>query len=294
MLIALLVVGSGIAAPARAQDQFPGMVVSTDWLGRHLNAPQLRVFQVGMSDDSTYGRQHIPGAQFLLLDSIAEAREGKDLELRSPAALRGVLQRLGVSDSSWVVIYGAPVWLAARSFFTLDYVGLPHVAVLNGGLSEWTDEGRRVTADVPHYSPGSVTVGPRAAVVDADWVKAHLSDPHLVLFDTRSDSEYQGIYRHRGLDIKGHIPGARLVHWQALVRDTTGGDLFLQDSTMLAGYYRQRASAVDSVVTYCHVGARASISYLVARYLGYAVKLYDGSYEDWAAHGYEVRASTRP
>ena len=294
MLIALLVLGSGIAAPAPAQDQFPGMAVSTNWLAGHLRDPRLRVFQVGMSDDSSYGRRHIPGAQFLLADSIAESRDGKDLELRSPEALRGVLQRLGVSDSSWVVVYGAPVWLAARSFFTLDYVGLPHVAVLNGGLSKWAAEGRPVTAEVPHYAPGMLTVNPRAAVVDADWVKSHLSDTHLVLLDTRSDSEYQGIYRHRGLDIKGHIPGARLVHWQALVRDTTGGDLSLRDSTLLAAYYRQRTGAMDSVVTYCHIGARASISYLVARYLGYSVKLYDGSYEDWAARGFEVRASTRP
>ena len=43
-----------------------------------------------------------------------------------------------------------------------------------------------------------------------------------------------------------------------------------------------QAQAKDTVVTYCFVGYRASMTYLVARYLGYEAKLYDGSYEDWS------------
>ena len=38
----------------------------------------------------------------------------------------------------------------------------------------------------------------------------------------------------------------------------------------------------DLVVTYCAVGMRASISYFVARLLGYEARMYDGSYDDWS------------
>ena len=38
----------------------------------------------------------------------------------------------------------------------------------------------------------------------------------------------------------------------------------------------------DRVATYCHIGQQASLLYFVARYLGYDVHLYDGSFQDWS------------
>ena len=35
------------------------------------------------------------------------------------------------------------------------------------------------------------------------------------------------------------------------------------------------------LVSYCMVGMRASVTYLVARHLGYDARLYDGSIVDW-------------
>jgi thiosulfate/3-mercaptopyruvate sulfurtransferase len=41
----------------------------------------------------------------------------------------------------------------------------------------------------------------------------------------------------------------------------------------------------NTVVVYCLTGLHASWDYYVARYLGYDVKLYDGSYSDWSRRG---------
>jgi thiosulfate/3-mercaptopyruvate sulfurtransferase len=48
------------------------------------------------------------------------------------------------------------------------------------------------------------------------------------------------------------------------------------------------------VVTYCYVGYRASMTYLVARALGYEAKLYDGSYQDWARRSLPLTTGDRP
>ena len=40
----------------------------------------------------------------------------------------------------------------------------------------------------------------------------------------------------------------------------------------------------DTVVAYCHIGQQATGTLFAARLLGYNVKLYDGSFEDWSAH----------
>ncbi len=44
----------------------------------------------------------------------------------------------------------------------------------------------------------------------------------------------------------------------------------------------------DTVVSYCRTGGQASFLYVVARQLGYDVKLYDGSFIDWSRTDYPV------
>jgi thiosulfate/3-mercaptopyruvate sulfurtransferase len=53
--------------------------------------------------------------------------------------------------------------------------------------------------------------------------------------------------------------------------------------TVLRGMFdKAGVSANDELVVYCQTGARASVAWFVAKYLGYRPKLYDGSMEDWS------------
>jgi thiosulfate/3-mercaptopyruvate sulfurtransferase len=36
------------------------------------------------------------------------------------------------------------------------------------------------------------------------------------------------------------------------------------------------------VIAYCHVGQTASVVYVAAQLLGHDVRIYDGSFQDWA------------
>jgi len=36
------------------------------------------------------------------------------------------------------------------------------------------------------------------------------------------------------------------------------------------------------MVSYCHIGQRATVLYFAAKMLGYDAKMYDGSWEDWS------------
>ena len=39
----------------------------------------------------------------------------------------------------------------------------------------------------------------------------------------------------------------------------------------------------DTVVSYCHIGQQGTFVFFAARLLGYEVRLYDGSFQDWSA-----------
>src|SRR5881396_2972195 len=67
------------------------MIVSTEWLAKHLNDDSLVLLQVGEKNE--YAAAHIPGAQFISLEDVSTPRgEGLALELPSVAQLKSTFE----------------------------------------------------------------------------------------------------------------------------------------------------------------------------------------------------------
>ena len=267
------------------------LVVSTAWLASHLNDPSVVVLQV--EHDQSYRDGHIPGARPLPYMDIVTSRDGLGSELPSTEQIRDVFEKAGVSDNSIVVVYASEGPMASRALFTLDYIGHKRFAMLDGGLQQWRAEGRPVSRATPAFAQGHLTVQPHPErVATADWITAHLGKRGVSLIDTRTDGEYLGSGERHGMPSAGHIPGAHQLQWEELFR---GGDSpLLKDRAELQRLYAARVNPGDTVATYCWVGYRASMTYFIARYLGYPVKLYDGSYQDWQQRKLPVRAGASP
>ncbi|HEX5872590.1 MAG TPA: rhodanese-like domain-containing protein, partial [Longimicrobium sp.] len=192
------------------------LLVSTEGLARRLNDSRVVVIHVGR-DRTSYDAGHIPGARFLALSSIVAEQNGVPNELPPVAQLESTFEALGVSDNSQVVLYGdLNGLLAARAFFTLDYLGKTDAALLDGGIEQWRKEDRPVSTEAPSNGGGSLTVRPRNdIVVDADWVRSRLgNDSTLVLVDARPPAEYTGETAGDGITRPGHIPGAYNIFWR--------------------------------------------------------------------------------
>ncbi len=234
-------------------------------------------------DRAAYDSAHIPGARFLPLGAIVTERDGLPNELPDVALLDSVFESLGVSDEATVVLYGEPL-AAARAFLTLDYLGLGDRAwVLDGGLAAWGAAGRPVATAGPEAVPRArLTPRPRAdLLVDAAWVAARLDAPGVALVDARPAAEYQGREAGGGVDRPGHIPGAGSLFWRQTLVSEADPRLLPEGRLreLLAG---AGVGPGDTVVAYCRTGVQASHLYLVARHLGFEVRMYDGSYVDWS------------
>src|SRR5262247_4576020 len=81
------------------------MLVSTDWLAKHIKDPNVFVIHVA-SERKHFDDGHIPGARFLSSKEILTTRNGVANELPDVADLQKVLERLGVGDTGRNVIYG--------------------------------------------------------------------------------------------------------------------------------------------------------------------------------------------
>jgi thiosulfate/3-mercaptopyruvate sulfurtransferase len=269
--------------PTRVDDASgAALLQSTEWLARHLDAPGLVILHVDQ-DRRAYDEGHIPGARFLSLGRIAVDRD-IPAELPSIEQLDAAFEEVGVSDNSRVVLYGGMGGLApARAFFSLDVLGrADRVALLDGGLEAWKDQGRGVASEPSVTSPGTLTPRPaKERVVDAAWVRDHLGDPSVVLIDARRPAEFRGEEGRPEDRRRGHIPGAKNLYWEDFFANRETRRLHDRE-TLRAMFERAGARGDRTIVTYCTTGMRASFAYFVARYLGYETRMYDGSFADWS------------
>lgn len=287
-LLVMLTAGL-VVQPSQTGD----LVVTPAWLAERLNDAESNIVVLHVAHDD-YGDGHIPGARELDYGDIVTRRGGLTAELPTADELRAVFERLGVSDSSVVVVYAHEAPMATRVLFSLAAIGHERFALLDGGLRRWRSEGHEVSRETPAFAAGRLstrTLANESLVVDAAWISGRIGDPTLALVDTRTDGEYNGTGNRSGMPSTGHLAGARQLEWQALFTD---GMTRLKPRAELETMFAARADQGDTVVTYCWVGYRASATWFIARYLGYDARMYDGSYQDWRERDLPTTAGVRP
>lgn len=270
------------AVPSPASSAREPMLVTVDWLGDHLSDPSLVLLQIG--DRKDYDAGHIPGAQFLEYQSISTPHgEGLMLELPPVEQLVPVFERLGVSNRSHIILYFGTNWVTptTRVYWTLDYLGLgDHTSILNGGLVAWQATHHPVSTEVKAPLKGSITPTIRKEIVaDAPWVSSHLHQAAITIIDARSHEFYNGS-QSDGNPRSGHIPGAtNLTYLDVVDQDN---NKFKSPDALKDLFRAAGLKPGNTMVSYCHIGQRATVLYFTAKMLGYDAKMYDGSWEEWS------------
>ncbi len=291
----ILILISGLLAvtlPAQTKAK-PGvraqMIVTTDWLAKNLTNPNVIVIQVGREQKDYFGG-HIPNARFLPLNALVITRENKANELPPLDKLKLLFANLGVNNDSRVVLYGDNYnLLAARAYFTLDYLGFgDNAALLDGGLDKWKAEKRALSNEVfeiktgnfmPRVNPKVVAV--RDVVRDVSWTVANHDAPNYSLIDARPNDEYTGAKADATLAKTGHIPGAVSIYWMEKNLVSKENPVLKSVKDLRQIYEAGGATHSKKVVSYCRTGVQASHTYFVAKYLGYDTAMYDGSFSEW-------------
>ncbi len=288
-LVPVLVPAALSIATFAAAQPAPPLLVSPAWVAERLTAPDVVILHVG--SEVGYRAGHLPGARLALASQFSETASdarGNPLALQMPGAeaLRAGLAALGISDGSTVVVYAqAPqsMNMATRLMVTLQYAGLENRSVLlQGGLPAWTAAGQATTTTPGPTTSG--TLGPltlQPVVVDGDWIEARLSTPGIRIVDARTPDFYSGARTGGGAENPhktGHITGAVNIPFSS----TWDADGFKSLDELRRVFSEAGVRTGEIVVTYCHIGQQATATLFAARLLGYDVRLYDGSFEDWS------------
>ena len=266
-----------IAFASRAQNN---IIVSPQWLNDNLKDPNLVILYTGFVVKADYDKEHIEGSRFLWPEWLAFNTPEANMVSADTKTATKVLQDLGINKNSKVVIChrGADVTIASRMFLSLENFGL-HVNVyfLNGGIEAWKRAGYPVTNQPSVFKKGNFVATDNGLLVNKDYVKNALQANSSEIVDARVKRFYDGDPTGNPRD--GHITGAKNIPYPDMVDSTNS----IKSAEVLQKNFSSVIPAKEKeVVVYCFIGQTASVDYLVGRALGYKMKLYDGSLQEWS------------
>ena len=266
-------------------------VISPEALKARLGNPGLVVVDIRSGETREQGRAtfaaaHIPGA---VHGDYAHAAwrlpRGKiSVYLPEPAQFEALAGELGVNNDDDVVIVhegtdSSSFGAAARAYWTFKAMGHASIAILDGGHRGWVQAGypvatgeTRATSTIYEAKP---VAGLRARLEDVLAAGAS----QVTLVDSRPESYYSGLEKHRAIEAFGHVPGAvNVPHHTAF-----GPDFRLKDKASLAKAFA--AAGDGAAIAYCNTGHWAATDWFVlSEVLGRKdVKLYDGSMLEYAS-----------
>ncbi len=249
---------------------------------------------------------HIPGA--LMID-YAQMRTEKMIDGRKIAGMlpdsqqfEALMRAAGVPAGRPIVIVTqatAPeeVDTAARAYWSIKYYGADELAILDGGMARWLEEGRAVESGGPAVrkaTPGDWKAGaPRAKLLADSEQVAKAAGNGVQLIDARPAAFFFGLQKRPAVAEAGHIANAIDFPAELHARPVGKSERFLS----LAQYrFIFRAIGVHPdkpLIVYCNTGHMASGAWFIASELfgNHDAALYDGSMLMWAAEGRPVVAA---
>ena len=267
----------------------PDALVSTEWLARHLDAPDVRLVDgswympaEGRDPAAEFREGHIPGAVFFDIDDIADSGSPLPHMLPSAEKFAARTRKLGLGDGNRIVVYdGSGCISAARVWWMFRVFGHEDVAVLDGGLPKWRAEGRPLDShpELPRERHLSARLN-TLLVRDLDQMRANIASGAEQVLDARGRGRFDASEPEPRQGLRGgHIPGSlNLPHGELLNGDKT----FKSAAELQALFGAAGLDLARPVVTTCGSGVSACVLTLGLHLLGHRqVAIYDGSWTEW-------------
>jgi thiosulfate/3-mercaptopyruvate sulfurtransferase len=277
-------------------------LVTPAWLNSNLHDAKVVVLDVRSAIDGSkpeaFAEGHIPGSVHSDYDKGGWRVSRNDVPFMVPTTpeLEKLIGELGIDEDSHVVVVPAGVNVldfgaAARTYWTLKYVGVADVSILDGGLAAWKKDGYSLDTGAHAPSPAIFTAKlDKSILAEATDVEKIEASGGATLIDARPVSFFAGKEKAPNASAYGHIPGALSLDSAEFYDSATNR---LKPKTELAAISSHVPAG--SVVSYCNTGHWAATDWFVMHeLLGRTnAKLYAGSMVEWTSNANRPIESAR-
>ena len=289
--------------------QVPSPLVETQWLAEnkdhvtilevradiksYTGSPVFKKDPKSGKDKLTKVGGHIPNSTLVNYKQVRQDRmvDGQMVKLLIPEkpVFEKLMQASGLNKDSAVIIVSQgennhDMTMATRLYWELKYFGQDNMAILNGGVAQWITDGHKVSSEPSKAATGNwvATAERKELLATSEDVANALKDGKTQLVDTRTTSQYMGMWKKPTVATAGHIPGAKVFPNELLTSPAAPNKFFPADKMKTLTAELGLTSA-GNTITYCNTGHLASGSWFVMHELmgNKNVKVYDGSMHEW-------------
>ena len=299
----------GLAAASALAQALPGPVVNTAWLAANLDKVQVldlrgsaKSFTTDPEFDEVKGKKvvdevggHIAGSRLMEFKTIRVEREinGNKVKYMVPerAVFEKMVQDAGIDGDKPIVI--VPVGLSLsdvndgmRLYWQFKLYGEDKVAMLDGGMAAWLQEGRPYVKDALVAKAGNwKSAADRTAQLFADStdVAAIVEKKSAQLIDGRELPQFHGLMKRDYVYAYGHIDTAKPLSPDTTYKKDGSAIKLLSANTYRGVLQAQGIDPAAPSVVYCNSGAQSSLPwFILSEVLGNkSAKQFDGSLHQW-------------
>jgi thiosulfate/3-mercaptopyruvate sulfurtransferase len=230
-------------------------------------------------------RMCIPGAKnFDLKTNFKDHTSSLPNTIPSPDQFERNCRALGINKDSEIVIYdNKGTQNSPRAWWLFKVMGHENVAVLNGGLPDWIEEGLKTETIVfKDVEAGSFESNFNASYFrDLKFMKENADNSRALVVDARSAGRFAGTEEEprEGLQ-SGQIPNSVNLPKNEVLENEK-----IKSKEALKEVFKSFEKEERELVFSCGSGSSACILMLAAEEVLEGPKsIYDGSWTEWAIH----------
>lgn len=233
-----------------------------------------------------YAANHIPGA---LSAPYGQWRGPADNPGLVPPVdkLAEVVRGLGVDQNTHAVVVSSGAnatdfGSSARVYWTLKYLGLSDLSILNGGVKAWADAGLPQDQTVPSVAASSYTpVLNRSLIASREDVRSKIDNPGVQLVDARPSNFFRGEVKAPTATTPGTIRNALNLEHSKWFKP--GTSIFVSTDEAKAIASQSLPEPAEETIAFCNTGHWAATDWFaLSEIVGQKnVMLYPASLADW-------------